>query len=211
MVLEGIAWRFRTGTPWRDVPERSGSWNTLHQRHTAGRTTEGTGGCTSICCVKQTAWVSSIGWSRLTRRSWVHTSTPLALAGRTCWPLLSTLQRQGPALSMVVTAGNINDTTMLEPVLDAIVVPHNGRSGRPRKRPDPEPKDQKANRAWRGSQGGRPVGFDGETYTHRNTVERLEQWRGLAMRTDKHAHNDDARLLLAAMVMLTPTDPRDRP
>ncbi len=37
---------------------------------------------------------------------------------------------------MVVTAGNINDTTMLEPVLDAIVVPRNGRAGRPRKRPD---------------------------------------------------------------------------
>lgn len=33
MVLEGIAWRFRTGTPWRDVPERFGSWNTLHKRH----------------------------------------------------------------------------------------------------------------------------------------------------------------------------------
>ena len=33
MVLEGIAWRFRTGTPWRDVSERFGSWNTLHKRH----------------------------------------------------------------------------------------------------------------------------------------------------------------------------------
>ena len=90
---------------------------------------------------------------------------------------------------MVVTAGNINDTTMLEPVLDSIVVPRNGRPGRPRKRPDrvladkgyssrknrsllrgrgiphtiPEPKDQKANRVRRGSSGGRPVGFDWET------------------------------------------------
>ena len=33
MVLEGIAWRFRTGTPWRDAPERFGSWNTLHKPH----------------------------------------------------------------------------------------------------------------------------------------------------------------------------------
>ena len=136
---------------------------------------------------------------------------------------------------MVVTAGNINDTTMLEPVLDAIVVPRNGRPGRPRKRPDrvladkgyssrknrgllrgrgiphtiPEPKDQKANRARRGSSGGRPVGFDWETYKHRNTVERcfnrLKQWRGLAMRTDKHAHNYEAGLLLGAVVMWTPT------
>ena len=36
MVLEGIAWRFRTGTPWRDVPDRFGSWNTLHTRHRRG-------------------------------------------------------------------------------------------------------------------------------------------------------------------------------
>jgi transposase len=33
LVLEGIAFRFRTGVPWRDVPERFGSWNTLHKRH----------------------------------------------------------------------------------------------------------------------------------------------------------------------------------
>ena len=33
MVLVGIAWRFRTGTPWRDVPERFGAWNTRHKRH----------------------------------------------------------------------------------------------------------------------------------------------------------------------------------
>ncbi len=122
----------------------------------------------------------------------------------------------------MVTAGNINDTTMLSAVLDAIVVPRNGRPGRRRRRPDrvladkgyssranrnllrrrgiahtiPEPKDQKAHRTRRGSKGGRPTGFDWETYRHRNTVERcftrLKQWRGLAMRSDKHAHNTKA-------------------
>jgi transposase len=29
-VVEGIAWRFRTGAPWRDVPERFGNWNTIY-------------------------------------------------------------------------------------------------------------------------------------------------------------------------------------
>ena len=33
LVLEGIAWRFRTGAPWRDVPERFGPWQTLYHRH----------------------------------------------------------------------------------------------------------------------------------------------------------------------------------
>jgi transposase len=31
-VLNGIVWKFRTGTAWRDMPERYGSWATLHTR-----------------------------------------------------------------------------------------------------------------------------------------------------------------------------------
>lgn len=31
-LLNGIVWKFRTGTAWRDVPERYGSWATLHMR-----------------------------------------------------------------------------------------------------------------------------------------------------------------------------------
>ena len=31
-VLKGIVWKFRTGTARRDVPERYGSWHTLHTR-----------------------------------------------------------------------------------------------------------------------------------------------------------------------------------
>jgi transposase len=32
MTVEGIAWRFRTGAPWRDLPERFGHWNSIYQR-----------------------------------------------------------------------------------------------------------------------------------------------------------------------------------
>ncbi len=31
-MLNGIVWKFRTGAPWRDVPERYGSWASLHTR-----------------------------------------------------------------------------------------------------------------------------------------------------------------------------------
>src|SRR5436190_9614429 len=31
-VLNGILWKIRTGAPWRDVPERYGSWHTLYSR-----------------------------------------------------------------------------------------------------------------------------------------------------------------------------------
>ncbi|GAA1673245.1 IS5 family transposase [Fodinicola feengrottensis] len=33
LTLEGIVWRFRTGTPWRDVPDHFGSWQSLWERH----------------------------------------------------------------------------------------------------------------------------------------------------------------------------------
>ncbi|RVU29087.1 IS5 family transposase [Streptomyces antnestii] len=31
-VFNGIVWKFRAGTAWRDVPERYGPWATLHTR-----------------------------------------------------------------------------------------------------------------------------------------------------------------------------------
>jgi transposase len=32
-VINGILWRARTGTPWRDLPERYGNWKTVYGRH----------------------------------------------------------------------------------------------------------------------------------------------------------------------------------
>ena len=32
LILEGIAWRFRTGAPWRDLPEEFGPWKTVFNR-----------------------------------------------------------------------------------------------------------------------------------------------------------------------------------
>lgn len=33
LVLEGIAWRFRAGSAWRDLPEEFGPWQTVWKRH----------------------------------------------------------------------------------------------------------------------------------------------------------------------------------
>ena len=55
----------------------------------------------------------------------------------------------------------------------------------------PERSDQIARRTAKGSAGGRPPGFSGRIYKHRNTVERgfnrLKQWRGIATLYDKYA------------------------
>ena len=32
-VVEGIVFRYRTGVPWRDLPERFGPWQTVWKRH----------------------------------------------------------------------------------------------------------------------------------------------------------------------------------
>ena len=31
-VVNGILWKVRTGSPWRDVPDRYGPWKTCHER-----------------------------------------------------------------------------------------------------------------------------------------------------------------------------------
>jgi transposase len=69
----------------------------------------------------------------------------------------------------------------------------------------PQPSDQIGHRLRRGGRGGRPPGFDRETYKQRNTVERcinrLEQWRGLATRCDKLATAFQDALHLAAILI----------
>ncbi|PZS27339.1 MAG: IS5 family transposase [Pseudonocardiales bacterium] len=33
LTLEGIIWRYRTGSPWRDVPDHFGAWQSVWERH----------------------------------------------------------------------------------------------------------------------------------------------------------------------------------
>lgn len=111
------------------------------------------------------------------------------------------------------------------PVLERVRVPRPG-GGRPRTRPDhvsgdkaissrrnlrrrqikhtiPEPRNQRANWQHRGSQGGRPTGFDKSLYKRRNEVERtvdvLKASRAVATRHDKRACVFHGTVTLAAM------------
>jgi len=33
VIMDGVFYRVRTGTPWRDLPERFGPWQTVYNRH----------------------------------------------------------------------------------------------------------------------------------------------------------------------------------
>lgn len=137
---------------------------------------------------------------------------------------------RGRPLSILLTGGQAGDNPQLLNLLDAIAI-HDGRPGRPRKRPDmliadkgyahdntrtalrrrgirhaiPERRDQIARRAAKGSRGGRPPAFDPDLYRCRNVVERcfnrLKQWRDLATRHAKRATIYRASLLLIAAII----------
>ena len=37
LFVEAVLYRFRTGCPWRDLPERFGDWKTVHNVSAGGR------------------------------------------------------------------------------------------------------------------------------------------------------------------------------
>lgn len=32
LFIEAVIWKFRSGAPWRDIPERFGDWKNIHRR-----------------------------------------------------------------------------------------------------------------------------------------------------------------------------------
>ncbi|WP_328335840.1 transposase [Streptomyces sp. NBC_00455] len=128
-------------------------------------------------------------------------------------------------LATVITAGQRSDAPVFYEVMNRIRMPRLG-GGRPRVRPDyvladrayssraireylrrrqiphtiPEKRDQAGHRIRRGSAGGRPPGFDRETYARRHKVEcrigLLKQARGVATRYDKLAVRYEATVQL---------------
>jgi transposase len=151
---------------------------------------------------------------------------------------------RGRNLATRLTPGQDADTLQLVGLLDAVRVARPDGRGRPRQRPDhltgdkayssranraalrarriphtiPERDDQKANRARRGAQGGRPPVFNRERYRTRNQVERLmnrrKQFRAVATRFDKLAVRYQATVTVADIFIwlrARPDQPRADP
>ncbi|HZG05800.1 MAG TPA: IS5 family transposase [Streptomyces sp.] len=137
---------------------------------------------------------------------------------------------KGRPLAILVTPGQRHDSVCARPLLERIRAPRTG-PGRPRCRPDqviadkayssrgfraylrkrgiantiPEKTDQRRHRLRRGGYGGRPPGFDRETYRRRNVVERcfnrLKVFRGIATRYEKTATSYEAAVTLASFLL----------
>ncbi|MFJ4343534.1 IS5 family transposase [Streptomyces sp. NPDC088915] len=255
-VINGVLWRLRTGAPWRDLPERYGPWQTVYERFARW---EADGTWTRLLEQAQVRddSVGTVEWTvsvdSTINRAHQHAAgarkkgpaTGDELEDPACATAGEALGRSRGGLTtkvhlacdgrglppaVVVTPGNVNDSTVFEKVMDEVRVPRTG-AGRPRRRPEaviadkayssrairqslrrrgiraviPERADQKANRVRRGQAGGRPPAFDRELYKARNVVERcfnrLKQFRAIATRFDKLADRYKAGLHLAALIL----------
>lgn len=177
-LIDGIRWRTRTGSPWRDVPPCYGPWQSVYglfrrwQRDGTWRKI-----VTALQALADAAghvtWDVSVDSG--TARAHQHAAgarknsaaqqeppggagagePPDHALGRSRGGLTSKFhlaceQGQKP-LAIIITAGQRYDGPWFRPVLEAIRVPRPGR-GRPRTRPDRVLADKaygsRANRAW---------------------------------------------------------------
>ncbi|MCL2585937.1 MAG: IS5 family transposase [Streptosporangiales bacterium] len=157
-LIDGIRWRTRTGSPWRDLPERYGPWQSAYDLF---RRWQLAGTWARIVTALQAladeaghvTWDVSVdsGTARAHQHAAGARKDPAAqkeppgdepadhALGRSRGGLttkfhLAVDQGQKP-LAVIVTAGQRGDSPQFIPVLDKIRVPR-PRGGRPRTRPD---------------------------------------------------------------------------
>lgn len=160
-LIDGIRWRIRAGTPWRDVPARYGPWQTVYGLF---RRWQRAGVWARILTALQAladaagAIVWDVSVDSTIARAHQHAAGARrdgdqqreppggvedepadhalgrSRGGWTTKTHLACEQGRKP-LSIVVTAGQRGDSPQFTAVLDGINVPRPGR-GRPRNRPD---------------------------------------------------------------------------
>ncbi|MEU4587235.1 IS5 family transposase [Kitasatospora aureofaciens] len=175
-LIDGIRWRTRAGTPWRDVPERYGPWDRVYdlfrrwqrdgtwkrileqlqvQADAQGLITWDVSVDSTVCRAHQHAAGA--------RKKDLQREPPGGIdiepddhglgrsrGGLTTKIHLATEQGQKP-LSLLITAGHRHDSPQFQPVLERIRVPRTG-PGRPRTTPDKVRADKaygsRANRSY---------------------------------------------------------------
>ncbi len=160
-VIDAIAFKYCTGTPWTDLPEHFGSWKGAHdwlRKWAADGTWEKVFTALRAQAGDVSAFPEVMAQLRVPRPIGRPRTTPDVVPADKAYSfraIRTRLRRRG--IRTVI----------------------------------PQPADQAANRKRLGRLGGRPPAFDHEACKQRNTVERcinrLVQWRGLATRYDKTA------------------------
>jgi len=154
-VVNGILWKLRTGSPWWDLPERYGPWQTCYDRLLRWRR-DGTWDRllahtqTRNDAVGEVEWVVSVdssvirahqhaaGARHRRTRAERHHQTGVGeqdeALGRSRGGLSTKLHLavdgKGRPLAVLVTAGQRHESTQLRALLDGICVPRPGGVGR---------------------------------------------------------------------------------
>ncbi|WTH50802.1 transposase [Streptomyces sp. NBC_01550] len=182
-TLEAIAWKYRTCSPWRDLPEKLGSFKTAHKRLIRWAV-DGTWERILAVVLAVAVAGDDVGWTASVD-STVCRAHQHAAGARKKAENPACHRPRGSRLLFPRIRGHLRRRG-----IRAVI---------------PQPADQIGHRLRRGRAGGRPPGFDAEAYKERNTVDRcinrLKQRRGLAMRTDKLAIAYQAALHLAAILI----------
>ncbi|MFI5831502.1 IS5 family transposase [Streptomyces sp. NPDC051578] len=152
-TLEAIAWKYRTNSPWRDLPDELGSYQTAHKRLIRWAV-DGTWEQILTAVLAAADAVDDIGWtvsvdSTVVRAHQHAAGAPQKGAADRNEPADHALGRSRGGLStkihvvadgfarplgLAVTAGQAGDAPAFETVMARIRVPRTG-PGRPRTRP----------------------------------------------------------------------------
>lgn len=158
-VVEGIVWRFRTGSPWRDLPAEFGPWQTAWKRHRRSAAMAPGIGSSRRSSPMRMLQARSTGPSAWTPRSTVRISTrrtsratqgalssyknlreepPDHAIGRSRGGLSTKIHHlvdgRGLPLVILVGPGQAGDAPMFPVLMDHLRVARRG-PGRPRTRP----------------------------------------------------------------------------
>lgn len=201
-VINGILWRFRTGSPWADVPERYGPYTTCYNRFVRWRKA---GVWDHVLREIAKAFDGDIVMidSSCVR---VHQHAATGSRGGLTTKIHAVVDADGRPISLDLTAGQAHDNRMAEPMLQdmregAILLADRAcdtnawRDLAKEKRAwanIPAKRNRKAN-----------FPFSAWVYRQRNLIERffnkLKQFRGIATRYDKDPRNFLAAIKLAAI------------
>lgn len=168
VLCNGVAWRVRVGSPWRDVPERYGPWPTVYRLFADWQRL----GIWALMVKLILALLDASGrlsWTVSVDSTTVRAHQAAAGARQRAVPgepddhalgrsrggwttkIHLTADTSQTVMSFTLTAGQRGDAPQFQPVLERISVPRPG-PGRPRTRPDRVLADKaypsRANRAY---------------------------------------------------------------
>ena len=125
--VEGILWRIRTGSPWRDVPENFGNWNSIYKLYSRWNFTGKLDAILESVEGKidyRTAYIDGSYVSVHQHASGAHKEKESAIgtsrAGETT-KIHAVCGRKGNPVLIEITAGDVSDITQADKMKDDLV------------------------------------------------------------------------------------------